>query len=69
MKFSIATLIILGLVLTIEAIPQRRRGGGGGRGGGGRRGDSSEEEGGRCGGPGGPGGRKYILQVHSLTIQ
>jgi len=59
MKFSIlATLILLGMVLTIDAIPQRRRGGGGGRrNGGGRRGDSSEEEGGRCGGPGGPGGR------------
>ena len=63
MKISITTLIILGLVLTIEAIPQGRRGGGGRRGdggrrgGGGRRGESSEEAGGRCG-PGGPGGRK-----------
>ena len=61
MKYSIlTTLFLLGLVLTINAIPQRRRGGGSRRGGGGgRRGDSSEEEGGgRCGGPGSPGGRK-----------
>ena len=51
MKFSIATLIIFGLIFSIEAIPQRggggRRGGGGGRrgGGGGRRGSPGGRDG------------------------
>ena len=44
MKFGIATLIILGLVLTIEAIPQFNRQGG-----------SSEEESGSSEEEGGPG--------------